>query len=170
MVRCDRTGVSRERTGFALHLEESIIIRRPPARIWSFLGDVGNIPRWDRGVTAVVHAPSGVTGVGSEFETVACSSRPAPGSRGRMAYRIIEADPVRQCCTVALTNRDGNARFFRTAAWTFRTQSAPEGTLLTCSADFVLRRRWCFLAPIFLLMRGAITRDLRQLRDVIEAE
>jgi hypothetical protein len=39
----------------------------------------------------------------------------------------------------------------------------------TCSADFVLRFRSLVLAPVFYAMRGAIQRDLRQLKTVLEA-
>src|SRR5262249_18444276 len=36
-----------------MHLESSIVIRRPPEQVWAFLGEVSNIPRWDRGVAGV---------------------------------------------------------------------------------------------------------------------
>jgi uncharacterized protein YndB with AHSA1/START domain len=154
-----------------MHLESSILIARPPERVWSFLGDVSNIPRWDRGVADVRHGSSGVTGVGSEFETVADVDQPPDARRdGRMSYRIAEVDPGRQQCRVELTSRDGNARYFKSASWTFRTECAQGGTRLTCSADFVLRLRWVVLAPVLYLMRRAITNDLRRLKAVLEAE
>jgi hypothetical protein len=72
-------------------LASSILIARPPERVWSFLGDVSNIPRWDRGVAGVRHGSAGVTGVGSEFETVADVDQPPDARRdGRMSYRIAE--------------------------------------------------------------------------------
>jgi len=154
-----------------MHLESSIVIKRPPELVWSFLSNVSNIPRWDRGVAGVTHGAAGVTGVGSEFDTVAKVDEPSdPQRSGRMSYRVTEADLDRHQCTVELTSRDGRGRYFESGSWTFRAVSAQGGTLLTCSVDFVLRIRWIVLAPIFYLMRGAITKDLRRLKAVLEAE
>src|SRR5215471_19112079 len=154
-----------------MHLESSIRIERPPERVWSFMSEVSNIPKWDRGVAAVAHSASGVTGVGSEFDTVADVDAPSDArSNGRMSYRIVDIDPDRHQCRVELTSRDGNARYFKRASWTFRAVGADGGTLLTCSADFVLRVQWLVLAPALYLMRRAITNDLRQLKAVLEAQ
>jgi len=154
-----------------MHLESSIRIERPPERVWSFLSEVSNIPKWDRGVAAVAHSAPAVTGVGAEFDTVANADAPSDAhSKGRMSYRIAEVDPGRHQCRVELTSRDGNARYFKRASWTFRAVGADGGTLLTCSADFVLRVRWLVLAPVLYMMRRAITNDLRQLKAVIEGQ
>jgi len=154
-----------------VHLESSILIARPPERVWSFMSDVSNIPKWDRGVAAVRPGSSGVTGVGSEFDTVADMNATADaGKNGLMGYRITEVDPERHQCVVELTSRDGNARFFRRAAWTFRAVGAEGGTQLTCAADFTLRPQWLVMAPVLYLMRRAITNDLVKLKAVLEAE
>lgn len=154
-----------------MRLESSILIERSPERVWNFLGDVSNLPKWDRSVAAIEQSASGVAGVGSEFNTIAdANATDDPRKNGRMSYRIAEVDLDRRQCTVDLTSSDGNARFFKKGSWTFRTDSAQGGTLLMCSVEFVLRGWWRILAPIFYLMRGAITKDLRQLKAVIEAE
>src|SRR5215831_14002395 len=151
-----------------MHLESSIFIERPLEQVSSFMREVSNIPRWDRGVAGVTHGASGVTGVGSEFDTVASADGPSDARRnGRMSYRIAAVDPDQNQCTVELTSREGNGRYFERAAWTFRAESAQGGTLVTCSVDFVLRIRWKVLAPMMYLMRGAIRKDLRQLKAVI---
>jgi hypothetical protein len=154
-----------------MHLESSIFIERSLEQVGSFLANAYNTPKWDRGVAGIKESSSGVTGVGSEFDTIADLDAPDdPGKNGRMSYRIAEVDPDRHQCTVELTSRDGNARYFKTASWSFRGVSAQGGTLLTCSVDFVLRIRWMVLAPIFYLLRGAITKDLRRLKSALEAE
>ena len=154
-----------------MHLESSIVIRRQPEQVWSFLANVANIPKWDRGVAGIQRATSEPMGVGSEFDTVADpAARDDAQSQGRMSYRIADVDPDQHRCTVQLTSRDGNARFFKTAAWTFRAVAAPDGTLLTCSVDFILRLRYLILAPVFYVMKGAIHADLRRLKQVMEAE
>jgi len=70
--------------------------------------------------------------------------------------------------TVRLTSTTGNARYFRDAAWHFRLDPVPEGTRLVCAADFTLRLRYLFLAPVLYLLRRAIKDDLERLRRVLE--
>jgi hypothetical protein len=154
-----------------MHLESSIVIRRQPEQVWNFLANVANIPKWDRGVAGIQRTTSEPMGIGFEFDTVANSAaRGDAQSQGRMSYRIADVDPDQHRCTVQLTSRDGNARFFKTAAWTFRAVAAPGGTLLTCSVDFILRLRYLILAPVFYVMKGAIRADLRRLKQAMEAE
>lgn len=153
-----------------MRLQSTIVINRKPEDVLAFLGEVANIPKWDRGVTAVSSGPSGVTGVGSEFDTVSSGDATAgSASKGRMSYRIAEVDRNNNQCTVELTSRDGNARFFKRAAWTFRADRTDAGTLVTCSVDFVLRFQWLVMAPALYFMRNAISRDLRQLKSALES-
>src|SRR5215468_9673811 len=115
-----------------MHLESSIRIECPPERVWSFLGEVSNIPKWDRGVAAVAHSATGVIGVGDEFDTLAEPNAASDAQRnGRMSYRIADVDPDLHQCRVELTSRDGNARYFKRASWTFRAVGAEGGTHLT---------------------------------------
>ncbi len=154
-----------------MRLQSTIMIFREPDKVWAFLREASNIPKWDRGVAAVTSGPAGVTGVGSEFDTLATNDPSASGAgNGRMSYRIAEVDPKNNQCTVELTSRDGNARFFKHAAWTFRADAAEGGTRVTCSVEMVLRLRWLVMAPILYFMRSAITRDLRQLKVTLESE
>lgn len=145
-----------------MHLETRILVNRPPADVWAYLGDVSNVPKWDRGVESVRQI-SNHTGAGLEFETFA---RSGP-QRGRMAYRILEADPARGC-TIALTNSDGNARYFKRAQWRFQVHPDAQGSCVTCVVDFKLRLRYFFLAPILMTMRRAIHRDLESLKAALE--
>ena len=154
-----------------MHLEASIVIRRQPEQVWSYLSNVANIPKWDRGVAGIQRTTAEPMGLGSEFDTVADpAAHDDAQSQGRMSYRIADVDPDQNRCTVQLTSRDGNARFFKTAAWTFRAVAAPDGTLLTCSVEFIPRLRYLIFAPVFCLMKGAIHADLRRLKQAIEAE
>jgi hypothetical protein len=154
-----------------MHLESLILIRRHPEQVWRFLSEISNIPKWDRGVAAVRQISSSATGVGFEFETLADPAAPGDAeSQGRMSYRIAEVDPDQHRCAVQLKSTAGNARYFKTATWSFQVSPAPDGTLLRCSVDFVLRMRYLILAPIFYAMRGAIRTDLEQLKRVVEAE
>ena len=82
---------------------------------------------------------------------------------GPMSYRITKADPV-EGGTVELMNRDGNAGFFKNAAWIFRVKSAPEGSRLICAADGFLATRYFFLGRILYAKSGSIRLTLRACR------
>ncbi len=147
-----------------MHLETCILIHREPAEVWSYLGDLSNVPKWDRGVESVRQISQNSPTVGLEFETLA---RRGP-QQGRMAYRITDADPELGC-TIALTNSDGNGRYFKHAQWRFQVHPDPQGSRVTCTVDFKVRLRYFFLAPILFSMRRAIHRDLESLKAALEA-
>jgi len=151
-----------------MRLESRIAIRRTPEQVGAFLADIGNIEKWDRGVGSA-KAGSGSPGVGFEFETLGRSNSPsAKPEAARMAYRITRADPNH--CTVTLTSSTGNARYFKTAQWHFHLSPGPPGSLLTCCAEFSLKPRYLFLAPLLYFRRSAIQIDLEGLKRAVEAE
>lgn len=150
-------------------LETSVAIQRPPDEVWAFLGDVHNVSLWDRGVAAIDTPGTTAPGVGFEFDTLARSPRTANDKNwGRMSYRITDIDPVRGC-TIQLTSKTGNARFFRTAEWRFRVEADPRGSRVFCTATFRFRFPYHALGPIFYFMKSAIRRDLESLRDQLES-
>jgi Polyketide cyclase / dehydrase and lipid transport len=151
-----------------MRLESSIVIHRMTEDVWNFLWDINNVAKWDRGVSCVKQTSHGPVGIGFEFETIGHphfveDTKPW----GQMSYRIIDMDS-RGRCTVQLTSSTGNARYFKQARWNFLAEPVQGGTKLTCSAEFALRPRYIILAPILYVMRGAIHRDLKELRRVLE--
>jgi uncharacterized protein YndB with AHSA1/START domain len=148
-----------------MHLEQSVVIKRKPEEVWNFLGSVETIARWDRGVerTSTTRRAS-ESPVGLEFDTFA---EGLGSDKGKMSYRIVDVGTDH--CTVQLTNSIGNARYFKRASWTFETRPDPNGTLLICTADFVTRLRYSFLAPLLYIKRSAISIDLECLKRVIES-
>lgn len=151
-----------------MHLETKITIGRTPQEVQEFLGDISNIPKWDRGVAGTTQTSSGPKGMGTEFDTLAPpGTRDGAGSQGRMSYRIAEVGTNHSI--IELTSSTGNARFFKRAQWTFRVQPTPEGSELVCSVDFTLRLRYIILAPVLFVMRGAIQDDLKSLKRALEA-
>jgi Polyketide cyclase / dehydrase and lipid transport len=156
-----------------VRLESSIAIHRPPEIVWAFLGDVSNLPKWDRGVARAVEAQETRAalqfGEGYEFHTEAHSGSPGNASdNGRMAYRVARVDEEAQQCIVDLTSRTGNARFFRRAQWIFQVTPTLSGSRVTCAVEFTLRPAYFFMAPLLWLTRGAIHSDLENLKRVIE--
>lgn len=151
-----------------MRLESSVFVRRAPDEVWVYLGDVSNVPAWDRGVSSIKAVSGMPSGVGFEFDTIAHPRGDSgDGSWGKMSYRVTATDPARGC-TVQLTSSSGNARYFKSAEWRFRVEAEPGGSRVFCSAVFSLRWRYLILAPVFLAMQSAIRRDLDQLKKAIE--
>lgn len=150
--------------GERMRLVSEIAIDRSPETVWNYLQSVPNIAQWDRGVARTeMTGAVAEGGVGTEFRTFA---RAEGDDWGSMTYRVASVEE--NCCRVNLTSREGNARFFREASWTFKTRPLAQGTVLTCIADFTLRLPFLFLAPLLYLKREAITADLRSLKCAIE--
>src|SRR5262245_14368949 len=149
-----------------MRLRAEVIVRRTPAEVAAFLGDVRNIPSWDRGVAAVRTAHDAEHGVGFAFETLGHPGSAAGAEDGRMAYEVSAVGP--EGSTVRLTSTTGNARYFKDAAWHFRLDPVPEGTRVTCAVEFTLHLRYLFLAPVLYLMRRAIRDDLGRIRRALE--
>jgi hypothetical protein len=106
--------------------------------------------------------------IGTEFETVGLQgARDGAGTQGRMGYRVTEAEGNRS--VVELTSKDGNARFFRRATWEFRIEKAEGGSNVICVADFEVKKRYWFMAPVLFFMKRAIHRDLVGLKKAVEA-
>jgi hypothetical protein len=152
-----------------MRLESSIVVHRPPEVVSAFLGDSSKVSEWDRGVSRTEAHPQSDTGVGFEFDTLAHPrGKSNDGSWGRMSYRIKEIDPIKGC-TVELTSTGGNARFFKSAEWSFRVEAVPEGSRVHCAANFQVRRRYFYLAAILFFMKSAIHRDLAGLKQRLES-
>jgi|HubBroStandDraft_5_1064220.scaffolds.fasta_scaffold37731_5 hypothetical protein len=158
-----------------MRLESKILVCRTPERIWAFLGDPANVPKWDRGVSEVVAKDGSGNGgsasqdAGVEFDTLADPSTRGLKDRGRMSYRVEDVDPAGYC-TVRLTSTEGNARFFKDAEWRFHVEAAPEGAWVHCAAVFTLRWQYLFMAPVLYAARKAILIDLKLLKGAIEVQ
>lgn len=134
-----------------MRLESNIIVDRASDEVWRFPGNAANIGKWDRGVAGVESKSS------LEFDTLAPEGMAAGPDRGRMSYRVADAGENR--CTVLLTSSTGNARFFKTAEWRFRTEPASAGTLLA----------WV-VGPLLYAKRGAVQMDLVSLKRALERQ
>jgi Polyketide cyclase / dehydrase and lipid transport len=149
-----------------MYFQSKIVIRRSPKEVWKFLADPSNITKWDRGVVEVKQLGHEAA-VGMEFETYSqADGLVGTHDRGRMCYRVAEIRD--NLCRVKLTSSTGNARFFKDAEWTFRVDAAPEGSQVTCSADFSFRFPYQVLAPLLYVKRDAILTDLHYLRQALE--
>lgn len=152
-----------------MQLSSEILIDRPPEQVWAFLGEPGNVAKWDRGVAGVEETSSSPRGEGFEFDTVA-HDHLRLSDRGRMSYRVAKVDPAAGICVVELTSKSGNARFFKSAAWQFQLRPEGEGCRLVCTAIFDLQWQYCFLAPLLYWKRDAILLDLTLLKSAVETQ
>jgi hypothetical protein len=138
-----------------MRLQSRIVIHRTPEQVGRFLGDLSNVSKWDRGVSQATSPSTNAMAVGAEFTTLGhAGTRDGAGTQGRMTYRVAEVGP--HYSIVELTSATGNARFFTRASWRFDLDQIPEGTLVTCTANFAVRLRYFLLAPILFVMRRAI--------------
>ncbi len=97
----------------------------------------------------------------------------AAPNHGRMTYRIGQTDPEAGC-RIDLVSHDGNARYFKSAYWSFRVIEQSEAgcnnrSRIESVVHFNLRVRYAWLAPILFFMKGAINRDLIGLKRVLES-
>lgn len=153
-----------------MRLESSIVVRCLPDDVWRYFSNVSNIAAWDRGVSGTEITSTTSSGEVLEFDTFAHPRDGSDdGSWGKMSYRIAETDPVLGC-TVQLTSRTGNARYFKSAEWRFRVEPEPGGSRVFCAAVFRLKWRYLILVPVLLGMKKAIRNDLEQLRRRLEGD
>jgi hypothetical protein len=85
-----------------------------------------------------------------------------------MAYGIVQADPDRVVSFVLPAKPETPGSSW--AQWHLQLKWTRGGTLLTCSAEFVLRTRYLVLFRVLDLMKRAIHSDLTGLKKALENE
>lgn len=146
--------------GRRLELRSSIVVNRRLEDFPADLADPRSLKHWDRSVAAVEVESPGPLRVGSTFATIGPARGRRPGIRSE--YRVIELKASRN--GVELLRH----ALFTAAIWTF--DYAPRGgaTLVSCSVDATLKRRWLFLLPALRRARTALAGDLGALKAFIE--
>ena len=143
-----------------MRLSDSVHVNRDVETVRRFFMDPQNLPKWDRSVAEVVLTSRGPIGVGSTFDTIG----PAPpGKQGlRTSYRAVRLDEWRMDAVVTKSN------FFRTAVWETELEPTERGTIVHCAVEFALKPQYVFLAPLLLINKRAIGRDLSHLKEAID--
>ncbi len=146
-----------------MHLSDSFVVNRSAGEVFRFMMEPQNLARWDRSVAKVVKTSSAPVGVGTTFDTIGPA---APGTEGlRTSYEAFRIETNRR-----LDVRVTRSNLFRTAVWCIQLEPLGEATRLVCTVDFTLRLRYLPLAPLLLLNKWAITRDLGYLKAEIERD
>jgi hypothetical protein len=65
-----------------MNLEATVLIHRTPEEVWTYLGDISNVSKWDRGVARVRQTSPNPSGVGLEFDTLATQDGRTTGKIG----------------------------------------------------------------------------------------
>ncbi|HUR04864.1 MAG TPA: SRPBCC family protein [Nonomuraea sp.] len=137
-----------------MQLNSSIVVPQDIRRVWQFLGDPLNAPRWDRSIAEVVPLSTAPVGVGYEAMTVAPSGK-------RQRFRITRYDAERELAILLL-----ESRLFRRAELSFRLDRVPDGIRILHQIDLDLRSP--LLAPVLrLTSRNALGTDMEYLRRAL---
>jgi len=141
----------------AMRFQSEITVARSSAEVAAFFDDPNNLVRWDKSVARIEIRSAGPAAEGFTFDTIAPSGM-------RMTYRIAEHEPERRT-TIELVS----ASMFRRAIWYMSYDPVPDGVRIGCAVEFRLRARYALLIiPLVVRQRGALRRDLLQLKDAIE--
>lgn len=140
-----------------MRFRAEITVPRSSAEVAAFFENPHNLARWDRSVARVEPHSSSPAAVGFTFDTVAPSGM-------RMTYRITEHEPGHKT-TIELVA----SSTFKRAVWYMSYDPVPAGVRIGCVVQFRLRARYALLIiPLLMLQRGALRRDLQQLKAAIE--
>jgi len=141
-----------------MHFQSHTVVERSLQTVAAFFADGQNLVKWDRSVAKVEPTSSSTAAVGTTFDTVAPNGL-------RMSYRITAHDPESHS-TIELMP----SKMFTRAVWRLQYDRVAVGTRITCDVDFTLRPLYWFLAlPLMLSQKKALARDLRCLKEAIEA-
>ncbi|MCA6123457.1 SRPBCC family protein [Bradyrhizobium sp. WSM 1704] len=144
-----------------MRLSDSVTVSRTAGEIFRFMTEPQNLARWDRSVVKVIETSSRPVNVGTTFDTIGPSIRGKEGLK--TSYEVLRIEPDRH-----LEVRVTHSNFFKTAVWCTELEPLGEATRLVCAVDLTLRLRYLPLAPVLLLNKGAITRDLGYLKAELE--
>lgn len=146
-----------------MKLKGSIYVNKTEEEVWQFFNNIDNLAKWDHSVEKVVITSPDKTspGIGSTFDTFGPSSHDKEGLR--TSYQVIDIKPNKSNDLLVT-----HSNFFKHAVWRNKTEQKDNGTIITISVEFVLRRRYTVLYPIIFLRKGAIIRDMGFLKNEIE--
>src|SRR5262245_706672 len=140
-----------------MQMTSSVLVRSDLERVWTFLADERNAPRWDRSVARADLVTSPPLRVGSIVRTTAPSGM-------KQECRVDELSPPHVLRFSLL-----KSPWFRTAELTFTLASIEDQVRITHDIAVTFRFPWAILVPVLALFnKGALAADLDSLRRSIE--
>lgn len=141
-----------------IKLEESIIINRPVEEVWKFITNLGNQPKWDRGVLEARQTSEGQAGVGSTVQV----RRQMLGRQRIGEFQVSEYVPNRRLAFQASLGQ-------MTAQSRYTFEPASGGTRLTQISEVELGGWRKLLTPILVMMLQRDGReDFANLKRILE--
>jgi uncharacterized membrane protein len=144
-----------------MHLEQTVHINRPAARVFDFLLDLANHPRFAGGIKAVRGVEDGPLALGRRYSQTSTFL----GQTVDVAVEVISCERGRELGLKAVS---GLVQITRT----FRLATSSEGeTDLTCSVDAEPGKGMRLMMPMVeRTAREQIATTLERLKVVLEAE
>ena len=143
-----------------VRVESSVVIHRPVEEVFTFAGEIANLPLWVPRVKEVHKAPEGPWSLGSTARTV----RRMLGRRIVFTWEVAEYEPNRK---IVLKSLGGPVRAQDTSTF----ESVEDGTRFTFAFEGELTGLITKLfGPIFVrLFRSELQSDLANLKRLLEA-
>jgi uncharacterized protein YndB with AHSA1/START domain len=104
-----------------INVEDSIIIKRPVAEVFTFIADQTNAPQWQEGLLQVRHTTGETLGVGTKHT----AARKFLGRRLELTNEYTKYEPNKQ---ISFTGSSGPLCF----ETSYFTEPTADGTKLTC--------------------------------------
>jgi hypothetical protein len=146
-----------------IKLELGIVINKPVNRVWNFLTDFQNTPKWDIGVLETRQTSQGPAGLGTTFQNVG----PFLGRNSTREYKVTEYAPNKKVTVMLITS----TRLIQKAEVTYIFEPAPDGTKLTSVGTVELTALFRLMEPLLLQRAKKDSQgDLINLKHMIEAE
>ena len=147
-----------------LTVENSIEISKPVGKVWDYLTDFGNTPKWDIGVLETKQTSEGTPGLGTTFVNVG----PFLGQKTtRREYKVTEYERNKKVTVLLITP----SKYIQNAEVSYIFEPTPRGTKLTYTGyvDFVGILK---LIQPFLQQRARKdgNGDLDNLKHLLEAQ
>lgn len=142
-----------------IRVTAAVDIARPQQDVFAFLADIGNAPRWQRGVVSSHKVSDGPMRVGTKFT----ETMQVMGMKFDATCEVTVFEPPQRLTMVA----DGKLVHYE-GGFTF--EPAAVGTRLSVNGQVALKGFWRLLAP---LMGGEIRKEsqaeLEDIRKVLES-
>ena len=137
----------------------NVEVGRPVEQVFAFLSDIGNAPRWQRGVVSSKKISDGPMAVGTKFT----ESMHVMGMKFDADCEVTAFEPPRRITMIA----DGKIVHYQ---GTFNLEPSSLGTRLSVDALVALKGFWRLLSP---LISGEIRKEsqaeLEDIKRVIES-
>lgn len=140
-------------------LQADVVIQQPTRKVYEFLSDLDNIPKWETGVSGVKVLTDGPIRPGTRFEElIKIMGRQITGY-----CEVVEVEPGRKVAW------RGIAPSFMTYSGSFTVADERGQSRLQYNGSVKLARLWRLLTPLFAADFGKeIGREMEKIKSLLE--